>query len=214
MSCHKCGNELSGTVISNDKKEKFHEHCYTYAKCSSCNLKITGTVTIALDRNWHKDCFKCKRCQKHLDTTFVVEGGDAFCTPECIRQHTGNTSISLKVGDFSDSHCHGCHEKLKDTKVVAMGHDWHEHCFKCKECHSHFKSKFNEKDGYPYCEKCYLHNFHDRCQGCGDHLVGKYFKVGDYHYHENCFKCNKCHTILGSSYYEKDGDYLCNKCSN
>ena len=51
-TCTKCGKELFGTIISNDKKEKFHEACYTYAKCHKCNLTIKETVTIAMDRNW------------------------------------------------------------------------------------------------------------------------------------------------------------------
>ena len=203
-----------GTVISNEKKEKYHEACYTYSICARCDKEIKGTVTVAMNKHWHKDCFKCKNCGGDLEKSFVVEKEQPYCKAECLKSATGNQNISTEKSEFKDAKCGGCGKEISESKVVALGKDWHESCFVCTDCRDPFKSKFSEKDGKPYCEKCYLKKFHDKCHTCGEFLVGKFFKVGEYYFHNDCFKCGKCSKVLGGSYYESDGKFLCDECSN
>ena len=51
--------------------------------------------------------------------------------------------------------------------MVAMGRQWHPHCFKCYQCGVPLSpNNFKEKDGKPYCNQHFQEMFLPKCYGC------------------------------------------------
>ncbi|XP_055390056.1 transforming growth factor beta-1-induced transcript 1 protein isoform X2 [Condylostylus longicornis] len=79
-----CEKPLSGSTFyerdgkaycKDDFEQMFAE------KCFGCTKPITDKAVIALDAKWHKDCFKCKKCDKAITSnTFAVEDNKPLCT--------------------------------------------------------------------------------------------------------------------------------------
>ncbi|CAD7090865.1 unnamed protein product [Hermetia illucens] len=68
--------EREGKAYCKDDFEKLFA-----SKCTGCTLPILDKAVIALDAKWHKDCFKCKKCNKAITSdTFAVEDNKPLCT--------------------------------------------------------------------------------------------------------------------------------------
>ncbi|KAM0747964.1 LIM-domain-containing protein [Meredithblackwellia eburnea MCA 4105] len=49
--------------------------------------------------------------------------------------------------------------------VLAAGQKWHRRCLRCAECSTTLSSHLTEKEGLPYCKKCYTTKFGTGAQG-------------------------------------------------
>ncbi|MCJ1382171.1 hypothetical protein MMC17_005283 [Xylographa soralifera] len=105
-------------------------------RCRSCKTPIEGEVVIACGGEWHVGHFFCAECGDPFDasTPFVEKDGFAWCVDCHSRRFSGK--------------CAGCRKPITDMVVKALGKEWHERCFSCKECGGEFKDgKFFTRDG-------------------------------------------------------------------
>uniref|UniRef100_A0ACB8F955 Actin-binding LIM protein 1 n=1 Tax=Sphaerodactylus townsendi TaxID=933632 RepID=A0ACB8F955_9SAUR len=48
--------------------------------CAGCGRDIkNGQALLALDRQWHLGCFKCKACAKVLTGEYISKDGSPYC---------------------------------------------------------------------------------------------------------------------------------------
>jgi len=104
-------------------------------------------------------------------------------------------------------------------KISAIGASWHSKCFKCRQCGEIFAQTNNqrvvEKEGFPYCEKCYDNQFGEKCGGCGRSVSGSVIKALNKSWHPDCFKCTGCGTKFTSpGVYNKGGKPYCKSCGS
>lgn len=71
----------------------------------------------------------------------------------------GVTSNTTRVQSPTAGSCRGCGRAVSAASIQALGAVWHPECFKCGGCGEEFAKTNNrqvlEKDGFPYCSKCY-----------------------------------------------------------
>lgn len=62
--------------------------------------------------------------------------------------------------------CRRCGEVVYAAEsVLAAGQKWHKRCLRCAECSTALSSHLTEKDGLPWCQKCYTKRFGIQSQG-------------------------------------------------
>ncbi|XP_071505531.1 testin-like [Diadema antillarum] len=90
FGCAECGKSLYNTRFTVRDDKRLCADCFgeRYArKCAECKQPIVGqggTKYVCFEqRNWHNNCFNCKRCSVSLvNECFVTEGDDIIC-PNC-----------------------------------------------------------------------------------------------------------------------------------
>ncbi|KAL9039782.1 MAG: hypothetical protein Q9214_004736 [Letrouitia sp. 1 TL-2023] len=114
-------------------------------RCRSCKTPIEGEVVVACGGQWHVGHFFCAQCGDPFDsnTPFIEKDGYAWC-------------VGCHTNRFSGK-CRGCKKPVINLVVRALGGEWHEECFCCKECGGPFEDgKFFTRDGEenPVCVSC------------------------------------------------------------
>jgi len=85
--------------------------------CAKCGLKLSGTVSNALNRKWHKACFKCRHCEKviKLPGEFLSKDGKPYC---------------IECRDFLSEECTYCKKKIQRAFVkVGEMMKLHPECY-------------------------------------------------------------------------------------
>ncbi|KAL8291808.1 hypothetical protein RQP46_002066 [Phenoliferia psychrophenolica] len=60
------------------------------------------------------------------------------------------------TADVSGDQCRRCGKTAYAAEAVnAVGQRWHRNCLRCAECSTSLNSHLSERDGLPYCRKCY-----------------------------------------------------------
>jgi len=90
---------------------------------------------------------------------------------------TGYTAAKPKIGTTSPK-CPICGKSVYHAeKITALNKDWHKMCFKCKTCGKLLETgQYGDRDGDPYCKRCYAANF--KPAGFGFGALGGYTGVG------------------------------------
>ncbi len=147
-----CGREFADSYNLHQGKPYCDVHYKELAgvTCSSCGLAVSEKAVKALGGIFHRDCFRCFRCdssflrpdQKPLP--FLAMAGKALCVP-CHEAMLGSPA----------NRCGGCKKELVPGQCVsAMGSNWCSSCFTCTSCKSPFRGAFYNVSGAPYCDKC------------------------------------------------------------
>ena len=117
-SCANCSSPISGRSIKVDTDCMYHVDCFVCAickksllqlpwcnfegkpycrsdyqslfapKCGKCGNTLTDKYINALEKNWHKECFVCFKCDAPLAGKFEEVDGNPFCF-DCATQHFG-----------------------------------------------------------------------------------------------------------------------------
>lgn len=84
--------------------------------CTKCGLKLTGTVYTALNRKWHKSCFKCHHCEKviQLPGEFISKDGNPYC---------------LDCKEFLSEECKYCSKNITRAYVRIGEMKLHPECY-------------------------------------------------------------------------------------
>ncbi|XP_077299025.1 transforming growth factor beta-1-induced transcript 1 protein-like [Arctopsyche grandis] len=81
--CKKCKKPFGDLPFTPHEGKPYCKKCHTELfapKCGGCKKPIENNTIIALNNNWHRDCFKCGKCSKPVtESTFSVEGGKPLC---------------------------------------------------------------------------------------------------------------------------------------
>lgn len=70
---------------------------------------------------------------------------------------------------------------------------WHQEHFACLQCRKQLNSQtFFDKDGMPYCEKCYHDMFAPKCAYCDGPIRERCVNALNKTWHPDHFFCSQC----------------------
>ncbi|XP_072883913.1 actin-binding LIM protein 1 isoform X1 [Hemitrygon akajei] len=222
IRCFKCGDPCKGQVLRVQSRH-FHLKCFTckvcgcdlakggffmknsdylcsldYQRmygthCQGCGEFVEGEVVTALGKTYHPKCFVCSICKR----PFPAGDRVTFNGKECLCERCAQPKSSSPKAVVSSNNCAGCGRDIKNGQaLLALEHQWHLGCFKCKSCGKVLTGEYISKDGAPYCEMDYQNLFGVKCEECDKFITGKVLEAGDKHYHPSCARCSKCNQMF------------------
>ncbi|XP_066549320.1 actin-binding LIM protein 1 isoform X2 [Amia ocellicauda] len=95
------------------------------SNCAGCGRDIkNGQALLALERQWHLGCFKCKACGKVLTGEYISKDGAPYCEKD-YQIHFG-----VK--------CEACHQFITGKVLEAGDKHYHPSCARCSRCNQMF----------------------------------------------------------------------------
>uniref|UniRef100_A0A1A8CML1 Actin binding LIM protein 1a n=2 Tax=Nothobranchius kadleci TaxID=1051664 RepID=A0A1A8CML1_NOTKA len=95
------------------------------SSCAGCGRDIkNGQALLALDRQWHLGCFKCKACSKVLTGEYISKDGSPYCEKD-YQIHFG-------------VQCEACHQFITGKVLEAGDKHYHPSCARCSRCNQMF----------------------------------------------------------------------------
>ncbi|KAF3705671.1 Actin-binding LIM protein 3 [Channa argus] len=114
--CQQCSHSLSS-----DKPVKVHGPSY----CAGCGEEIKqGQSLLALERQWHVSCFKCRTCGCALTGEYISKDGIPYCEVDY------HTQFGIR--------CESCNSYISGRVLEAGGKHYHPSCARCARCHMMF----------------------------------------------------------------------------
>ncbi|XP_072280649.1 actin-binding LIM protein 1 isoform X3 [Pyxicephalus adspersus] len=97
----------------------------TSSSCAGCGRDIkNGQALLALDKQWHLGCFKCKSCGKVLTGEYISKDGSPYCEKDY------QVLFGVK--------CEACNEFITGKVLEAGDKHYHPSCARCSRCHQMF----------------------------------------------------------------------------
>uniref|UniRef100_A0AAY5EZ40 Actin binding LIM protein 1b n=1 Tax=Electrophorus electricus TaxID=8005 RepID=A0AAY5EZ40_ELEEL len=91
------------------------------SNCAGCGRDIkNGQALLALDRQWHLGCFKCKACGKVLSGEYISKDG----APYCERDYQIHFGVQ----------CEACRQFITGKVLEAGDKHYHPSCARCSRC--------------------------------------------------------------------------------
>uniref|UniRef100_A0A3Q4HE51 Actin binding LIM protein 1a n=1 Tax=Neolamprologus brichardi TaxID=32507 RepID=A0A3Q4HE51_NEOBR len=104
------------------KKKRFKSDL---KNCAGCGRDIkNGQALLALDKQWHLGCFKCKACNKVLTGEYISKDGAPYCEKD-YQTHFG-------------VQCEACHQFITGKVLEAGDKHYHPSCARCSRCNQMF----------------------------------------------------------------------------
>ncbi|GAB5578800.1 actin-binding LIM protein 1 isoform X19 [Prionailurus iriomotensis] len=95
------------------------------ANCAGCGRDIkNGQALLALEKQWHLGCFKCKSCGKVLTGEYISKDG----APYCEKDYQGLFGVK----------CEACHQFITGKVLEAGDKHYHPSCARCSRCNQMF----------------------------------------------------------------------------
>ncbi|XP_061089276.1 actin-binding LIM protein 1 isoform X16 [Conger conger] len=95
------------------------------SNCAGCGRDIkNGQALLALERQWHLGCFKCKTCGKVLTGEYISKDGSPYCEKD-YQIHFG-------------VQCEACHQYITGKVLEAGDKHYHPSCARCSRCNQMF----------------------------------------------------------------------------
>ncbi|XP_030603946.1 actin-binding LIM protein 1 isoform X4 [Archocentrus centrarchus] len=95
------------------------------SNCAGCGRDIkNGQALLALDKQWHLGCFKCKACSKVLTGEYISKDGAPYCEKD-YQTHFG-------------VQCEACHQFITGKVLEAGDKHYHPSCARCSRCNQMF----------------------------------------------------------------------------
>ncbi|XP_033617307.1 actin-binding LIM protein 1 isoform X12 [Fukomys damarensis] len=95
------------------------------SNCAGCGRDIkNGQALLALDKQWHLGCFKCKSCRKVLTGEYISKDG----APYCEKDYQGLFGVK----------CEACHQFITGKVLEAGDKHYHPSCARCSRCNQMF----------------------------------------------------------------------------
>ncbi|CAB1422602.1 unnamed protein product [Pleuronectes platessa] len=114
--CQQCSHSLGS-----DKPVKVHGPSY----CAGCGEEIRqGQSLLALERQWHVSCFKCRTCGCALTGEYISKDGIPYCEADY------HSQFGIR--------CEGCNRYISGRVLEAGGKHYHPSCARCARCHMMF----------------------------------------------------------------------------
>uniref|UniRef100_A0A3P8ZXJ4 Actin binding LIM protein 1a n=1 Tax=Esox lucius TaxID=8010 RepID=A0A3P8ZXJ4_ESOLU len=93
--------------------------------CTGCGRDIkNGQALLALEKQWHLGCFKCKACQKVLTGEYISKDGAPYCEKD-YQIHFG-------------VQCEACQQFITGKVLEAGDKHYHPTCARCSRCNQMF----------------------------------------------------------------------------
>ncbi|XP_036402394.1 actin-binding LIM protein 1-like isoform X2 [Megalops cyprinoides] len=95
------------------------------SNCAGCGRDIkNGQALLALERQWHLGCFKCKACGKVLTGEYISKDGAPYCEAD-YQVHFG-------------VQCESCQQYITGKVLEAGDKHYHPSCARCSRCNQMF----------------------------------------------------------------------------
>ena len=95
----------------------------------------------------------------------------------------------MSIGRSSQLICKACGRPILGGYLDALGVMWHPEHFVCAGCGRPITdASFQEHQGAPYHDACYLNQVAPRCAYCGKPLTGQYLVHDGKTYHQECYR--------------------------
>ncbi|XP_038614644.1 actin-binding LIM protein 1 isoform X13 [Tachyglossus aculeatus] len=95
------------------------------SSCAGCGRDIkNGQALLALDKQWHLGCFKCKSCGKVLTGEYISKDGAPYCEKDY--------QVLFGV------RCEACHQFITGKVLEAGDKHYHPSCARCSRCNQMF----------------------------------------------------------------------------
>uniref|UniRef100_A0A3Q3N7U4 Actin-binding LIM protein 3-like n=1 Tax=Mastacembelus armatus TaxID=205130 RepID=A0A3Q3N7U4_9TELE len=117
----KCVCQQCSQSLNSDKPVKVHGPSY----CAGCGEEIKqGQSLLALERQWHVSCFKCRTCGCALTGEYISKDGIPYCETDY------HTQFGIR--------CESCNRYISGRVLEAGGKHYHPSCARCARCHMMF----------------------------------------------------------------------------
>uniref|UniRef100_A0AAQ4NRG6 Actin binding LIM protein family, member 3 n=1 Tax=Gasterosteus aculeatus aculeatus TaxID=481459 RepID=A0AAQ4NRG6_GASAC len=117
----KCVCQRCSHTLRNDKPVKVHGPSY----CAGCGKEIKqGQSLLALERQWHVTCFRCRTCGCALTGEYISKDGTPYCETDY------HTQFGIR--------CDSCNRFISGRVLEAGGKRYHPSCARCARCHMMF----------------------------------------------------------------------------
>ncbi|XP_032389988.1 actin-binding LIM protein 3 isoform X3 [Etheostoma spectabile] len=135
----KCVCQQCSHTLKSDKPVKVHgpscagechEHLVVapsipFLDCAGCGEEIKqGQSLLALERQWHVSCFKCRTCGCALTGEYISKDGIPYCETDY------HTQFGIR--------CDSCNRYISGRVLEAGGKHYHPSCARCARCHMMF----------------------------------------------------------------------------
>ena len=122
------GSFNSGSRVLFEDKKPICEDCRNKSTitpirastCKSCNKEITGRSVIAMDRDWHVECFACKYCKVPLSGEYMIKDDFPYCESDYL--------------NLFGQKCKICEDFIVGRVLQAGGVSYHNACLTCQVC--------------------------------------------------------------------------------
>uniref|UniRef100_A0A5F8GMG6 Actin binding LIM protein 1 n=1 Tax=Monodelphis domestica TaxID=13616 RepID=A0A5F8GMG6_MONDO len=113
--CQLCAQPMSSS----------HKEVSSSSNCAGCGRDIkNGQALLALDKQWHLGCFKCKSCGKVLTGEYISKDG----APYCEKDYQGLFGVK----------CEACRQFITGKVLEAGDKHYHPSCARCSRCNQMF----------------------------------------------------------------------------
>ncbi|XP_016522327.1 actin-binding LIM protein 3, partial [Poecilia formosa] len=116
--CQQC----SHTLVKSNEPIKIHGPSH----CAGCGAEIKqGQSLLALEKQWHVSCFRCRTCNMVLTGEYISKDGAPYCEADYHAQY------GVK--------CETCNRYISGRVLEAGGKHYHPTCARCARCNTMFK---------------------------------------------------------------------------
>ncbi|XP_038556009.1 actin-binding LIM protein 3 isoform X6 [Micropterus salmoides] len=116
--CQQC----SHTLVKPNEPIKIHGPSH----CAGCGDEIKqGQSLLALEKQWHVSCFRCRTCNMVLTGEYISKDGVPYCEADYHAQY------GVK--------CETCSRYISGRVLEAGGKHYHPTCARCSRCNMMFK---------------------------------------------------------------------------
>ncbi|XP_026186405.1 actin-binding LIM protein 3 isoform X8 [Mastacembelus armatus] len=116
--CQQC----SHTFVKSNEPIKIHGPSH----CAGCGAEIKqGQSLLALEKQWHVSCFRCRTCNMVLTGEYISKDGVPYCEADYHAQY------GVK--------CETCSRYISGRVLEAGGKHYHPTCARCARCNMMFK---------------------------------------------------------------------------
>ncbi|XP_050928152.1 actin-binding LIM protein 3 isoform X2 [Lates calcarifer] len=116
--CQQC----SHTLVKSNEPIKIHGPSH----CAGCGAEIKqGQSLLALEKQWHVSCFRCRTCNMVLTGEYISKDGVPYCEADYHAQY------GVK--------CETCNRYISGRVLEAGGKHYHPTCARCARCNMMFK---------------------------------------------------------------------------
>ncbi|XP_053524611.1 actin-binding LIM protein 1 isoform X15 [Artibeus jamaicensis] len=113
--CHLCAQPMSSSP----------KEASCSSNCAGCGRDIkNGQALLALEKQWHLGCFKCKSCGKVLTGEYISKDG----APYCEKDYQGLFGVK----------CEACQQFITGKVLEAGDKHYHPSCARCSRCNQMF----------------------------------------------------------------------------
>uniref|UniRef100_A0A8C3AX20 Actin binding LIM protein family, member 3 n=1 Tax=Cyclopterus lumpus TaxID=8103 RepID=A0A8C3AX20_CYCLU len=116
--CQQC----TRTLVKPNEPIKIHGPSH----CAGCRAEIKqGQSLLALEKQWHVSCFRCRTCNMILTGEYISKDGVPYCEADYHAQY------GVK--------CETCSRYISGRVLEAGGKHYHPACARCSRCNMTFK---------------------------------------------------------------------------